>query len=208
MLRAEDTALVLLAAGRSRRFGGADKLAERFLDQPLAFHVVTALEAVPFHSRIAVVSQPSLDFAARGYTVIENPTPEEGQAGSLRLGVAAAQARGASAVMIALADMPRVTATHIYRLLDQAEGADPVLASSNGVHPTPPALFGASHFAELLACEGDAGARALVRGGRHIVASADELIDVDTPEQLDALRARYGLRSGAAAIRAAARRSG
>ncbi|MCC2977466.1 nucleotidyltransferase family protein [Sphingomonas sp. PL-96] len=208
MLRAEDTALVLLAAGRSRRFGETDKLAERFLDQPLAYHVVTALEAVPFQTRIAVVSQTALDFAARGYTVIENAAPEEGQAGSLRLGVAAAQARGASAVLVALADMPRVTATQIYRLFDLAEGPDAVMASSNGVHPTPPALFGANRLPELLRCAGDSGARALVQAGRHVVTQADELIDIDTPEDLAALRARYGLPSGAAAIRAAARRSG
>lgn len=207
MIRAEDTALVLLAAGRSKRFGDVDKLTERFLDKPLAYHVVTALEAVPFHCRIAVVCQTSLDFAARGYAVIENPAPEDGQAGSLKLGVAGAQARGASAVLIALADMPRVTATHVYRLLDYAEGPDAVIASSNGVHPTPPALFGADRFPELLRCCGDEGARALVRSGHHVITRADELVDIDTPEELAALRTGYGLGQDLAAIRAAARRS-
>ena len=207
MLRAEDTALVLLAAGRSRRFGDADKLAERFLDKPLAYHVVTALEAVPFRCRIAVVCQTSLDFAARGYTVIENPNAEDGQAGSVRLGVQAAIDQGASAVLIALADMPRVTATHVYRLLDYAEGPDAVIASSNGVHPTPPALFGVRHFPELLRCCGDEGARALVRGGHHVITRADELIDIDTPEDLAALRAAYDVRPELAALRAGARRS-
>jgi molybdenum cofactor cytidylyltransferase len=207
MIRAEDTGLVLLAAGRSRRFGGVDKLAERFLDKPLAFHVVTALEAVPFHCRIAVVCDTSLDFAARGYTVVENPGAADGQGGSLRLGVQAAMDAGASAVLIALADMPRVTAAHIYRLLDYADGQDAVIASSNGVHPTPPALFGSNHFPELLRCSGDEGARALVRGGHHVITRADELIDIDTPADLAALRAAYGLKPEVAAIRAAARRS-
>lgn len=204
MLRAEDTALVLLAAGRSRRFGDVDKLTEPFLDQPLAYHVVTALEAVPFRCRIAVVCQTSLDFASRGYTVVENPDAEDGQAGSLRLGVQAAIDQGASAVLIALADMPRVTATHIYRLLDYAEGPDAVIASSNGVHPTPPALFGAAYFPDLLRCCGDEGARALVRGGHHVITRADELIDIDTPEDLAALRAAYEVKT---VIRAGARRS-
>jgi molybdenum cofactor cytidylyltransferase len=205
MLRAEGTALVLLAAGRSRRFGQTDKLAERFLDQPLAFHVVTALEAVPFHCRIAVVCRTSLDFAARGYFVVENPGAEDGQGGSVRLGVQAAMDQGASAVLIALADMPRVTATHIHRLLDAAEGPDAVIASSNGAHPTPPALFGANHFPELLRSSGDEGARALLRGGRHVLTRADELIDVDTPEDLAALRGAYDLPP--ATIRGATRQS-
>jgi molybdenum cofactor cytidylyltransferase len=208
MLRAEDTALVLLAAGRSRRFGDADKLSERFLGQPLALHVVTALEAAPFCCRIAVVSRTSLDFAAHGYTVVENPDAEDGQGGSVRLGVQAAMEQGASAVLIALADMPRVTAAQIYRLLDTAEGPDAVIASSNGVYPTPPALFGASHFPQLLRCSGDEGARALVRSGHHVIARADELIDIDTPADLAALRLAYGLKPDVGAIRAAARRSG
>src|SRR5688572_14022395 len=48
MLKSEQVALVLLAAGRSRRFEDGDKLTELFLDKPLAFHVVTALENMPF----------------------------------------------------------------------------------------------------------------------------------------------------------------
>ena len=136
--------------------------------------------------------------------MVENPDAEDGQAGSLRLGVQAAIDQGASAVLTALADMPRVTATHIYRLLDYAEGPDAVIASSNGVHPTPPALFGAAHFPELLRCCGDEGARALVRGGHHVITRADELIDIDTPEDLAALRAAYEVKT---VIRAGARRS-
>lgn len=209
MIRAEDSALVLLAAGRSERFGAADKLAQPFLREPLAFHVVTALEAVPFAHRFAVVSDTCLDFAARGYRVVCNPDSHSGQAGSLRLGVQAAADAGAQAVLIALADMPRVTATQVFRLLDMAKGPEAVLASSNGEHPTPPALFGRAHFPELLRCEGDEGARALVRRSRHVIAPADELVDIDTPEELSRLRARYGVDADDdAAIRAAARRSG
>ncbi|RYY42288.1 MAG: nucleotidyltransferase family protein, partial [Sphingomonadales bacterium] len=40
MVEPENVALVLLAAGNSRRFDG-DKLSEQFLDKPLASHVVT-----------------------------------------------------------------------------------------------------------------------------------------------------------------------
>ena len=48
MIAPETTALILLAAGKSARFGLSDKLTEMFLGQPLGMHVVTALEAVPF----------------------------------------------------------------------------------------------------------------------------------------------------------------
>jgi molybdenum cofactor cytidylyltransferase len=212
MIEAEQVALILLAAGRSRRFNDGDKLAEPFLDKPLAFHVVTALQALPFRARIAVVSDTELDFAALGYRVVENPDPSLGQARSLCHGVSVAEAVDAEAVLVALADMPRVTASHVQRLFDAYDGPEAVVASSDGVQPMPPVLFGRARFAELLALEGDQGARDLIRGGHHVVTSPAELKDVDTQEDLAELRQLYGLVSDGApsdlATRAAARRSG
>jgi molybdenum cofactor cytidylyltransferase len=188
-IRPETTALILLAAGRSVRFGDTDKLAEPYLGKPLAFHAVTAFEDMPFAFRVAVTLETHLDFGGRGYDVIVNDLPEEGQARSVRLGVAEAARRGAAAAMIALADMPRVTAAQLYRLIDDAEGDDAVVASSDGVKPSPPALFGAAHFDALKQLSGDRGARDLIARGRHVVTSPAELIDIDTPEDLAALRA-------------------
>lgn len=187
MISPERVALVLLAAGRSERFGHADKLMAPYLGRPLGLHVVVALEAVPFCERVAVVSQTQLDLASCGYRIVRNDDPAAGLGRSLRLGVEAACAGQAEAVLIALADMPRVTATHIHRLLDRAEGADAIVASSDGVDPRPPALFGCNHLGALLRSEGDKGARELVKYGHHVVTSPAELIDIDTPEDLAAL---------------------
>ncbi len=195
MLAPERTALILLAAGRSLRFANADKLAEPFLEKPLAYHVVTAFENIPFLARIAIVSGTSLDFAARGYRVEENRDPSRGQARSLCQGVTVAREAGADAVLVALADMPRVTAAHVYRMFDAADGADTIVASSDGRQPRPPALFGGNRFADLLDLEGDEGARALIRRGHHVVTSPAELVDVDTREDLEELRKLYGLPS-------------
>lgn len=188
MIPPEQTVLILLAAGRSQRFGDADKLTQDLLGKPLAFHVVTTLESVPFLDRIVVKSHTDLDFEARGYRVIHNHQPEIGMSSSVKLGVASAQALGAEAVLIALADMPCVTAAHVLRLLAAADGADTVVASSDGVKPCPPAVFGANHFAALLELEGDEGARKLIAGGKHVIAPARELLDVDRPEDLERLR--------------------
>jgi molybdenum cofactor cytidylyltransferase len=190
MIAAERTLLVLLAAGQSVRFGGADKLAADFLGRPLGLHVVTALEDIPFLSRVAITGRTQVDFAAHGYRIIANPAPENGLSGSVQLAATAAQNAGADAVLIALADMPRVTGEHIRRLLDAANVPTDVVASSDGATPSPPALFGAACFAALAACNGDEGARALVRAGRHMIAGPGELVDIDTPADLEALRAR------------------
>lgn len=193
MLRVEDTVLVLLAAGRSERFGDVgSKLDEDFLGRPLGLHVAVALEALPFRERITVTGKAQIDYAAHGYRLVANPDPAGKMASSVRLGVECAKAQGAAAVLIALADMPRVTAAHILRLFDAAKNGDTVVASSDGVDPKPPALFGADKFDFLLSLDGDTGARDLVRAGRHVVASPGELIDVDTPEEMVKLRALIG----------------
>ena len=90
-MRAEDAVLILLAAGRSQRFGDADKLAQPFLHKPVAYHVVTALEAIPFLARIAVIDGTKLDFASRGYDVIVNEDPAAGMSRSVQLGLRAAR---------------------------------------------------------------------------------------------------------------------
>jgi len=189
MIAVEQTVLVLLAAGKSERFGDiGSKLDEMFLSRPLGLHVAVTLEDMPFKERIAIVDGGRLDYARHHFTIIRDEDPERDMASAVRLGVEAAQAHGAAAVIIALADMPRVTATHIYRLLDAADGPDAVVASSNGRHPSPPVLFGAARFDEVLAIENDGDARAMIRAGIHVVTNAHELIDVDTPEELEQLR--------------------
>jgi molybdenum cofactor cytidylyltransferase len=143
---------------------------------------------MPFRERLAIVDGCQLDYGRHGFRVLHNDDPGRDMASSVRMGVEDARARGAEAVLIALADMPRVTAAHIYRLIDAADSADAVVASSDGVSPRPPALFGRARFDQLLAITGDQGARDLIRSGRHVVTNAAELIDVDTEEDLEKLR--------------------
>lgn len=188
MIAPENVALVLLAAGRSSRFGMENKLEAEFLGKPVGFHVTTALESVPFAERIVVTDGCQLDFASRGYRVIHNAEVGRGMSHSLHLGVREAMMASPQAILIALADMPRVTAAHIYRLFDAFEGPDSVVVSSNGEHPTPPGIFGAGRFDALLTLQGDEGGRKLVAGGRHVVTTPAELIDIDTPEDLERLR--------------------
>ena len=189
MIAAENVFLILLAAGRSERFGVPNKLEVPFLNKPLGMHVVTAFENIPFKHRLVVTDGCKLDFISHHFEVVHNDDPSSGMSQSVKLGVQCAKDEGAEAVLIALADMPRVTAAHIYRMLDAADSADAVVASSDGEKPSPPALFGRERFDFLLTLDGDAGARDLVQAGRHVVTAPAELIDIDTPEDLDRLQA-------------------
>ncbi|KQN91116.1 MobA [Sphingomonas sp. Leaf231] len=191
MIAVEDTVLILLAAGRSERFGDvASKLDQPFLSRPLGLHVAVALEDMPFRERIVVVDGCTIDYAAHNFTVVHNDAPDRDMASSVRMGVDCARAHDARAVVIALGDMPRVTAAHIYRLFDAAKDLDDqaVVASSDGTTPRPPVLIGRGRFDEILAITGDQGARDMIQAGRHVVANAAELIDVDTPADLERLR--------------------
>ncbi len=175
---ASNVTLVLLAAGRSQRFGGA-KLNAPLNGKPMGLHAAETLAGFGFAARLAVVGRAGPDFAALGYEIMANPAPEQGQASSLRLGVGAVQT---SACMIVLADMPFVTSAHIQALLEGFDG-DRIASSSDG-RTLPPALFGAQHFAALMALEGDHGARALLRGAPCIAGDAKCLADIDHPDDL------------------------
>lgn len=188
MIAAERTVLALLAAGRSTRFGGS-KLDAELWGKPLGRHAAEALAHVPFLARVAVTGDARLDYAALGFKVVANLDPERDQASSLRLAAQAAVAADADALLIVLADMPCVTAAHVRRLLEAADGAAAVVASTDGGAPRPPALFGRDRFAELLSVTGDRGARDLIRSGLLVAASAGELVDIDTREELAALAA-------------------
>src|SRR3546814_17898790 len=65
MIEPEAVALILLAAGRSPRFGVADKLAAPLHGRPLVQHAATTLSPLTFGRHIAVCSSSLLvDFAA------------------------------------------------------------------------------------------------------------------------------------------------
>ena len=182
MPTADRVALLLLAAGLSRRFGDRDKLTADLNGVPLGLHAANALCALPFAARIAVVGNNAPDFD--GFETVHNDSPEAGMSRSLALGVAAARIHEPTAVLVLLADMPFVSAAHIRNLLAAGDGPAAIVASSAGGAPMPPALFGADHFDTLEAQRGDKGARDLLRAATVVTAPPHELTDIDTPDAL------------------------
>lgn len=174
-------ALVLLAGGRGTRFGGA-KLIAPLAGKPLALHAATMLTALPFAHRFAVTGPDVPDLAALGYTCIPLDPPGAPQARSLALGVAAAKAAGAQAVLVALADMPLVPQAHIRALVARFDG-DRIGTSAEGV-TMPPALFGALHFSALTALTGDRGGALRLANAPNVALDPALALDIDRPEDL------------------------
>ncbi|HEY8580031.1 MAG TPA: nucleotidyltransferase family protein, partial [Beijerinckiaceae bacterium] len=131
--------------------------------------------------------------AGRDVGFAHNADHASGLASSLRVGLAALPADCAGAVIL-LADMPRVAAPLLARLVDafrarpDAAAVAPVLRGAWGN----PLLLARRVFAEAGALQGDAGARRILQGRDDVVAVEVEdeavALDVDTPEALAALR--------------------
>jgi len=186
---AEGLAVALLAAGRSTRFGSADKLTAALGDRPLIDWAAKAGLSVGAQWQF-VVAGPELDADMPGYERLTNSHPEQGLASSLRIAAKRAEALGAGALLILLADVPFVARDHLGRLL-AAHGGDGQCCIfstlAQGV-PQPPALFPARYFAALQALEGDKGARGLAQDALFVEAPAGSLLDFDTPADLDLAR--------------------
>jgi molybdenum cofactor cytidylyltransferase len=180
-------AAVLLAGGLSRRFGKQDKLAMPLGGVALGLHAARTLSELPLDYRIVVTGQSSLDWA--GFTIVTNDLPDQGMSHSLGLGVRTARELGASAVLVALADMPFVPPGHFISLLACCQGTGGIVCSGDGTRRQPPAIFGSDWFPALENLSGDNGARAMLDEARVLIAHPDELIDVDDSADLEAATA-------------------
>lgn len=173
--------LVLLAAGSARRFG-ADKLAQDLAGQPVAWYAAQRLAALPFAGRIAVCSAETPPLAQFGTCEVRLDPPGAPMSRSIALGVAAADAAGARAVLLALADMPLVPTTHFRALVEAFDGTP--LATLAGQAAMPPALFSRSDFASLQQLTGDRGARDLIAQAATLPLDPLLALDIDTPADL------------------------
>jgi molybdenum cofactor cytidylyltransferase len=192
-------AAVVLAAGRSSRMGGPNKLLAEIGGKPLARIVVDAVLASRARPVVVVTGhqRDKVEAALAGLSVkfVHNPHFADGLGTSLKAGIAALPAEADGAI-VCLGDMPQVDAALIDRLIgafDPDHGALVVLPTIDGKRGNP-VVWSRRFFPDLMAVEGDVGARYLI--GRYTEAVAEvpltgtaALTDVDTPEALEAVRA-------------------
>jgi molybdenum cofactor cytidylyltransferase len=192
-------AAVVLAAGRSSRMGGPNKLLAEIGGKPLVRIVVDAVLASRARPVVVVTGhqRDKVEAALAGLSVkfVHNPHFADGLGTSLKAGIAALPAEADGAI-VCLGDMPQVDAALIDRLIgafDPDHGALVVLPTIDGKRGNP-VVWSRRFFPDLMAVEGDVGARYLI--GRYTEAVAEvpltgtaALTDVDTPEALAAVRA-------------------
>ena len=192
-------AALVLAAGRSSRMGGANKLLAEIGGRPLVRIAVE--EALASQARPVIVvtghQRERVEAALAGLPVdfVHNPYFADGLGTSLKTGIAALPAQS-DGVIVCLGDMPQVDAAMINRLIgaiDPAKGALIAMPTIEGQRGNP-VVWSRRFFPDLMAVEGDVGARYLI--GRYTEAVAEvplsgkaALTDVDTPEVFEAVKA-------------------
>jgi molybdenum cofactor cytidylyltransferase len=190
---------LVLAAGRSTRMGGPNKLLEEINGKPLV-RIVAEQALASRASPVIVVTGHQRErvervLAGLPVTVVHNPDFADGLSTSLKAGIKAVPP-DADGAIVTLGDMPQVSAKLIDRLIaafDPERGALVVIPTIDGKRGNP-VLWARRFFSDLLAVEGDIGARHLIAGYAEAVAEvaiedAAALTDIDTPEALIAVRA-------------------
>jgi molybdenum cofactor cytidylyltransferase len=179
--------------------GGPNKLLAQITGKPLARIAADAALASQARPVVVVTGHQSetIADALRDLPLqfAHNPDFAEGLSTSLRAGLGALPDDIDGAVVM-LADMPQVDAALIERLTaayDAEKGAliaVPVIDGKRGN----PVLWSRRFFPELMALSGDVGARHLIAKYSEAVVEVPvtgtgALVDVDTPEALDAVKA-------------------
>ncbi len=197
--KGRNIAAVVLAAGRSSRMGGPNKLLAEIAGRPLIRIVVE--RALGSRARPIVVvtghQRERVEAALAGLSVkfVHNPNFAEGLGTSLKAGIAALSAEVDGAI-VCLGDMPQVDAALIDRMIsafDPAMGALVVVPTIDGKRGNP-VVWSRRFFPDLMTVEGDVGARHLIGRYSEVVAEvplagAAAFTDVDTPEALQAVKA-------------------
>jgi molybdenum cofactor cytidylyltransferase len=192
-------AAIVLAAGRSTRMGGPNKLLAEIKGRPLVR--IAAEQALASQAEPVIVvtghQRERVEAALDGLpvTFVHNPDFADGLSASVKAGVAAAP-DDVDGVIVCLGDMPQVNAPLIDKLIgafDPEKGALVVVPTINGKRGNP-VVWSRRFFPELVALQGDAGARHLIKSVPEAVVEVPlsgtaALVDVDTPDALEAVKA-------------------
>jgi molybdenum cofactor cytidylyltransferase len=198
---------VLLAAGSSTRLGGRPKALLELGGVPLIMRQLVALSGAGVDEVVVVLGhhaeaiEPAINQLP--ITIVHNPTPDDGQVSSVRVGLRALSPL-LDAIMVALADQPLINEQDITALIGafkkrgDAAMVVPRVASDGGeALPGNPVIFDAALRDEWLTGSADVACRKWRQANPGRVRWFDTdnrryRIDIDTPEDLERFAAATG----------------
>jgi molybdenum cofactor cytidylyltransferase len=189
---------VVLAAGRSTRMGGPNKLLAELDGQKLV-RIVTEQALASKAKDVIVVTGHQAELVEKALTglnvkFVRNPDFAHGLASSVKAGILVVPKQADGAV-ICLGDMPMISSDMIDRLIEAFapdRGNLIVVPVSDGRRGNP-VLWSRRFFNELMTLDGDVGARHLIAKHNEAVAEVQvegdgAFLDIDTPQALEAAR--------------------
>ena len=186
-------AVVILAAGLSRRMGSTDKLTLEFAGQPLFRRSLLLAKALQPVCCVVVTNTAKICEAAQdeGFLVTDNPDAVSGIASSIVCGVRAIHGCGCEHVLFMNADQPLLRLEVVQRITEAGQAADCILVPRCEGKPKSPCLFPVRFCAELAGLSGDKGGRQVYRRHPEAVQFIDftepeDFFDIDTQEDLKA----------------------
>lgn len=193
---------VLLAAGEAKRMGGRPKPLLQLAGVPLIRRNLVALSGAGVDEVVVVLGHRAdeIEPAVRDFpiTLVRNPDYAQGQSSSVRAGLAALSSR-LDAIVVALADMPLISAEDVSAVLGaykrRLHGS--VLVPFVGGERANPVVLDAAVRDRVLACDLNFGCRQWIERYPDQVARFDVdndhfRVDLDTPEDLGRFERRYG----------------
>ena len=194
---------VVLAAGAGSRMGTRPKCLLQLEGQPLIARHLDALASVGAASVCVVLGHhaPAIQQAVPGARCVFNPTADEGQNGSLHLGLQALP-EGLDAVVVVLADQPLVNASALSDLLhafETRQTSTEVLLPWHADQQVPgnPVAFSARVRRDILQAPAQWGCKQWQQAHpaqvqRWATRQAAYFTDLDTPQDLEAFAKRTG----------------
>lgn len=186
----ENLFAIVLAAGRSVRFGRVKQLAV-VEDQPLVARALDRAESVCGPRTVIVLGHAWQDvyracnpFA--GFAVI-NDDYASGMASSIAAGIRALPATASGALLL-LADQPRIRTDDLEELASRWSTGSGIACSRSQSGLSPPVIFAARYFHELVGIRGDRGAHSIIERHREDVDAVDmpaAAFDVDVAADLE-----------------------
>ena len=181
-------ALILLASGSSRRFGG-NKLLHPVRDKALFRHGLDALlgakqilEEDKIEAKVFITGGNPL--VGEGAEVIDNPDRLEGIAGSIRHGTEAAVSHHCGTALFLAGDQPNFPAEDVARLVREFLCSGKPFGCAYSDHPANPGIFSSDSYPALLRLSGDEGALKLIKQhpekAHYYVVRPEKLLDIDT----------------------------
>ncbi len=178
---------LVLAAGLSRRMGRPKQLlrlgATTMLERTIQVAACSQLDEIVVVISPTLADQMRWDAPSRVRRVV-NPTPQDGQSSSLRLGLASLS-KESSGALVLMCDQPGVTVALVDHLLEawRSHPAGALVPTYKHERGTP-TLLGAELWPLVAQLTGDTGARAVFSSHPEVVRTI-EVGHLGTPDDID-----------------------